>query len=79
MNTLESITSDAMLLPEDQRLILAHILLDSIESAADPEIEAAWDQEIRERLRQFDAGEVKGIPSEEVFAKAEEMLRQMRK
>jgi putative addiction module component (TIGR02574 family) len=74
MKTLESIISDAMLLPEDQRVTLAHQLLDSVESA-DPDVEAAWDKEIRERLRQFDAGEVKGIPGEEVFREIRERLK----
>ena len=64
-----------MLLPEEQRVILAHQLLDSIESSADPEIDAAWDKEIRERLRQYDAGEVKGIPGPEVFREIREHLK----
>jgi putative addiction module component (TIGR02574 family) len=34
----------------------------------DDEVEAAWDQEIRRRIADIDAGTAKLIPSEEVFA-----------
>lgn len=68
MNTrIETITSDALTLPEDQRLTLAHRILASVEPTRDRRIEAAWDGEIRERIRRFDAGESVGVPATLVF------------
>ena len=31
------------------------------------EVEAAWDLEVRERIRRYDAGETKSIPATKVF------------
>lgn len=79
MKTLESIATEAMLLPEEDRLILTNQLLGSVETQDQAEIDAAWAKEIQERIRRFERGETKATPTDEVFAKAEEMLRQMRK
>ena len=45
-----------MALPLRQRLALAESLLESADTAADPEAEAAWDAEIRDRIRAIDKG-----------------------
>ena len=72
--TLEQVTKEAMDLPPRQKLALAEFLLESAEAAADPEAEAAWDSEIRDRIRAIDDGRVAGVPSEEVMRLAEERL-----
>ena len=54
-------------LPPRQKLALAEFLLESAEAAADPEAEAAWDSEIRDRIRAIDEGRVAGVPYEEVM------------
>ena len=56
-----------MQLPKDQRLTLAHRLLSSVEPTPNPEIEAAWDTEIRERIGRYDAGKSTVIPATQVF------------
>jgi putative addiction module component (TIGR02574 family) len=38
------------------------------------EVEAAWDQEIRSRIADIDAGTAKLIPAEEVFAEVRRLL-----
>jgi hypothetical protein len=48
---LEQVTKEAMDLSPRQRLALAEFLLKSTDAAADPEAEAAWDAEIRDRIR----------------------------
>jgi putative addiction module component (TIGR02574 family) len=65
MKTLESIAADALELTVEDRLALAEKMVMSIPE--DPEIEEAWDKEIRRRIEQYDRGEVTGIPGPEVF------------
>ncbi|MDI1248238.1 MAG: addiction module protein [Lacunisphaera sp.] len=74
--SVDTITSEAMHLPEDQRLVLAHRILASVEPVGDPEVEAAWELEIRERIRRYDAGQSEGIPLAEVFAGLDRKLAQ---
>jgi putative addiction module component (TIGR02574 family) len=74
--SIETIASEAMQLPEDQRLTLANRILESVEPAVDPGLEHAWDMEIRERIRRFDAGQSAGIPLSEVFAELDKKLKQ---
>lgn len=73
--TIDSLVAEAMHLPPDQRLTLAHRILSSVEPAESAEIEAAWDKEICERIARYDAGGVKSIPAAEVFAEVDRRLR----
>jgi len=65
-------------LPEDQRILLANSLLESIASAdveADGgEIAAAWNDEIKRRLDQIDSGAVKLITGDRIRAEMIERL-----
>jgi putative addiction module component (TIGR02574 family) len=72
---LEEVTKDAMDLPPRQRLALAGVLLESTDAAADAEIAAAWDSEIRDRIQAIDEGRVVGIAYEDVMREAETRLR----
>lgn len=60
----QAIESAALLLSTEERARLAERLLASLD--VDPEIEAAWDEEIKRRLEDWEAGLVKGVPWEEV-------------
>ena len=71
---LEEVTKEAMDLPPRQRLALAGFLLESADAAADPEAEAAWDSEIRDRIRAIDEGRVTGVAYEDVMRAAERRL-----
>jgi hypothetical protein len=53
---------------------LAHRILSSIEPEPTAEVEAAWEVEIGERIRRYDAGETRSIPAAEVFANLAERL-----
>jgi putative addiction module component (TIGR02574 family) len=57
---------DAEDLDERERATLAGLLLESLETERDPDVEQAWATEIERRVAQIDAGEVKLIPWEEV-------------
>ena len=67
--TYDTLAKDALLLPPDQRIALAHHLLSSVEPDPDPGAEAAWEQEITERIAQADAGDITPIPASEVYAR----------
>jgi hypothetical protein len=75
MKSLEDIPSEALLLPTDQRFTLAHRLLSSVEPEIEAEAEAAWDVEIRERIKRYDAGLTSGVPGWEVFAELDKKLK----
>jgi len=73
--SVETITSEALHLSQDQRLTLAHRILASVEPAPDAQVESEWEAEIQERIRKYDAGLSIGIPSSQVFAELDEKLK----
>jgi putative addiction module component (TIGR02574 family) len=73
--SLEDIASDALQLPKDQRLTLAHRILASLEPGPDAGAEAAWDGEIRERIRKYDAGRTSVVPGSTVFEELDKKLK----
>jgi hypothetical protein len=73
--SVETIASEALLLPSDQRFTLAHRILVSMEPAVDPGLEMAWDAEIKDRIRRYDEGLLAGIPGSEVFAELDQRLK----
>ena len=75
MKTLESLATEALLLPKDQRLTLAHRILASVEPELDQSTDAAWDQEIQARIKRYDAGLAVGIPGAEVFNELDKRLK----
>jgi hypothetical protein len=74
--SIETIASEAMLLPRDQRFTLAHRILVSIEPTADSGVEMAWETEIKDRIRRYDEGRLPGIPGPAVFAELDQRLKQ---
>ncbi len=46
-----------------------------MEAEKSSDLENAWDEEIRERIRKYNAGLTKGIPGPEVFEELDELLR----
>lgn len=63
--TLEKVRSEALNLPESERAELAHNLVASLDGAADPDAEKAWDAEILRRLAEIDSGTADLIDREE--------------
>jgi putative addiction module component (TIGR02574 family) len=75
MKTVDALAAEALELPVHDRLSLAQQILSSVEAPISPEIEAAWDAEIRERIRRYDAGEINAIPAHEVWRDIDLLLR----
>jgi len=72
--TLEDITRTALQLPLKQRLALAGFLLETEDISPDPDVDAAWDQEIQDRIREVESGVVTGISYQDVMLEAEKRL-----
>jgi len=71
--TLDAISHDALVLPPDQRVMLAYRLLVSVEPDPETGSDAAWEAEIANRIARFDAGKSQSVPAEEVFARLREI------
>jgi putative addiction module component (TIGR02574 family) len=52
----------ALSLPESDRAEIAALLIDSLESESDGNVDAAWAAEIRRRIASIDNGDVTLIP-----------------
>jgi putative addiction module component (TIGR02574 family) len=73
--SVETIVAEAVRLPPDQRLTLAHRILTSVEPAPSQETDAAWNLEILERMARYDAGKLQASPAAEVFAELDRRLK----
>ena len=73
--SVDTLTADALRLPLDQRLTLAHRLLSSVEPTASERVDSAWHAEIRERIARFDEAHGSAIPAVEVFTELDRRLR----
>jgi putative addiction module component (TIGR02574 family) len=71
--SLDALSEEALVLPPDQRLVLARRLLDSVDLDPEPGAEAAWEAEIARRIARFDAGESQPIPAADLFARLREI------
>jgi putative addiction module component (TIGR02574 family) len=65
---LKELFHEAAQLPSSDRATLAGLLIESLEPAPEPNVEAAWSEEIARRMTELDAGTVETIPCEEVRA-----------
>ena len=63
---LKELFHEANQLPEQDRATLAGLLIETLDPAAEPDVQAAWSQEIARRMSEIDAGAADLIPWEEV-------------
>jgi putative addiction module component (TIGR02574 family) len=64
----------ALTLSDEERASLAGLLLESLDTATDENVEAAWDREIARRIADLDSGRSKTVPWEEVRAQISSLL-----
>ena len=76
MKAIAEITRECLDLPSSQRLKLARILLDVSEPDQDfsPEVEAAWDEEIGDRMAAVINGTARSRTIAEVFQDLDQRL-----
>jgi putative addiction module component (TIGR02574 family) len=73
MLTADQIQSEALSLPRPERARIAQALVSSLHM--EPEVEQAWDEEIRRRVRDIESGVTEMIPGDDVFREGEDLLR----
>lgn len=64
----------ARALSPEERVRLAGELLPTVQEV-DPQVEAAWDDEIRRRIEEIDSGKAKLIPAAELFAEVCRLIK----
>lgn len=67
-----NILDQALKLPADERAVLAANLWASLEGDSDPDVEAAWAEEIRRRLHRIESGEDQPVPWDEIRSRLRE-------
>jgi putative addiction module component (TIGR02574 family) len=72
--TLKELYAETRQLPREQAAELMDLLLLDTFSEPDPAVEESWGREIELRVAELESGKVKGIPSEEVMAKARKIV-----
>ena len=65
---LNDLFREAAELPDRDRATLAGLLIETLDPGTEPDVEAAWSQEVARRVAELDAGTVETIPWEEVRA-----------
>ena len=72
MKECEELEARARELPREERARLAETLISSLDEEA--EVERAWNEEIRRRLQELDAGSVETVSGEEVLAELDQLV-----
>jgi putative addiction module component (TIGR02574 family) len=70
----QKLLQKALALPENERAELAGTLMSSLDTTIDPDVDAAWQQEVARRLDEVQSGDVKTIAWEEVQRKGRTLL-----
>lgn len=75
---LEQLEAEVLELPIQERARLAQRLIASLDESDEvaAEVERAWEEEIRRRVAELDAGNVELIPAEQVFAELRARTKQ---
>ena len=68
LSSFDEVWRAAMELPPQSRAMLAAHLLESLDGSEQLDIDAAWSEEVEQRIREIDEGRVELIPGEEVLA-----------
>jgi putative addiction module component (TIGR02574 family) len=77
--TLRVLEKEVLELPPRSRVRLVERIIESIDDYADPDLEAAWDDEIERRVREIKSGAGKGIPAAQVMKDARRALHETRR
>lgn len=72
---LTKIQEEIRTLSASDREALLQLLWEELDGPSDPDVEAAWLEEVRRRGREIDSGQVELVPADEVFQKLEASLK----
>ena len=71
--SVEELAWQAIKLSAEDRARLADLLLASLPDEEDPDVDAAWDQEIRRRVSAVESGNGRLVSAAEVHAQARKL------
>ena len=71
----QTIEREALGLTPANRAKLAHELLESLDALSPAEIDELWLDEAERRLKELDEGRAQLVPAEEVYRKAQALLK----
>ena len=66
---LATIQEEIRALSAPEKEALLRLLWEELDGPPDPDVEAAWLEEVRRRGQEIDAGQVELVPAEQVFRK----------
>jgi len=72
--TLNQIVEEARQLPREQVAELVDHLTLTLHQAMEPALENAWKSEIAQRVTEIQAGQVHGVPGDDVSARIREIV-----
>lgn len=72
--TVEQLTEAALSLPTEARALLADRLVESLDPAQDPEIQASWAAEATRRRDELRRGDIQAIPGEVALQRVRDSL-----
>lgn len=75
MADVESVIRQALGLDLKERAKLAERLLESLDGVSEEEISELWLDEAERRIREFRAGGMEAIASDQVFQEVEDLIR----
>ena len=73
--SLTKIQEEIRTLSASDKEALLRLLWEELDGPSDPDVDAAWLEEVRRRGREIDAGQVELVPADEVFRTLEASLR----
>jgi len=77
--TLRTLEREVLELSPKSRARFAEKIITTIDDYTDPEIKKTWEEEIERRVKEITSGKTKGIPANEVMAKARRALHETRR
>jgi putative addiction module component (TIGR02574 family) len=77
--TLRVLEKEILELPPRSRVRLAEKIIESIDDYSDPELAAAWGDEVERRVKEIESGAEKGIPAAQVMKEARRALNETRR
>ena len=76
---IAAIEAHVLAWPAAQRLRLAERLVASVQDFATPDVAAAWEAELEQRIADVQSGCATGIPADEVMVQARQRLHEARR
>jgi putative addiction module component (TIGR02574 family) len=70
----QELLQKALALPDHERAELAGTLISSLDATVDPDVDAAWQQEVVRRLREVQSGKVGTVSWEDVQQRGRTLL-----